>query len=812
MASLNTHETQKGLRVKFRDVECFRDFVVENSYNYDEYNSLDVPDVPETFNVWKPLNETVAKKEKSNLKPSSNAVADIDSDDYAVLLGIRAQQNTGANDMEELDLSTLDTNDDALPHTDVVQNITRLGFESDGKNLTKNAVQNESTTKLFIKSSLESTASSSIINGSNSITSITTNASNISIQENITSKITSENRHDTFLVTEEIRPLLSTQTSRTHTENVTVAQSLESVVVVDDDDRSKDDIFIYSVPAINSHISMTDVTDVKEDFVLFGNGQQTNSHERVVENGISPTELPNSTILELLGNTTQTTWLEDAQELNHTNMNTESLYEMSQESNNPIVVIQELNSTQGEYEFPVKEHKDLNNNQVDFGFLVKEDEELNHTEVKSKSVVKKNKELNYTQVDSEFLVKEDKELNSTQLDFRFFVMKDEELNQTEVDSESKFKEDREFNHTQMDSVQDDIKHMNTEITLEDIRDLPSTQDHLYSDVQQPNSSNLDSRISSNTMYDSNKFFGNESTERPKLPQNVTLFATVPFIDKAHNKTLSNLWTSLKELSSDRHKNTSFSNETFNLSSTESNSSHTNILLISNNSSEQITPDIEKSFNEVVIYLKDSNNTMAILTEPLDTQAKNWSYDGKHELVPMEFPDHMNIYITDKQPNSAKEEKKKVHLQRVTPMKGYGMKTKKRKEYKPQVRSDISPRGFSPRGFVPSQLTPRTTKPNFSEEDMVPKAIVIGIPRNDFNDYEIYVPHDKHDFDFENSSDNLEEYEYVEYKDPYGKPSQTETDVLDEVTKYSLQMAGSKSRVYFITAEEVNWDYAGYGQR
>lgn len=792
MASLNTHETQKGLRVKFRDVECFRDFVVEDSYNYDEYNTLDVLDVPETFNVWKPLNETVAKKEKSNLKPSSNAVADIDSDDYAVLLGIRAQQNTGANDMEEIDLSTLDTNDDALPHTDVVQNITHLGFESDGKSLTKNSVQNESTTKSFIKSSLESTASSSIINGSNSITSITTNPSNISIQENITSKITSDNRHDTFLVTEEIRPLLSTQTSRTHKENVTVAQSLESVVVVDDDDRSKDDIFIYSVPAINSHISMTDVTDIKEDFVLFGNDQQTktNSHERVVENGISPTELPNSTMLEvnttnstmlevstmLLVNTTQTTWLEDAQELNHTNMNTESLYEMSQESNNSIVVIQELNSTQGEYEFPVKEDKDVNNSQVDF------------------------------------LVKEDKELNSTQMDFRFFVMKDEELNQTEVDSESKFKEDREFNHTQMDSVQDDIKHMNTEITLEDFGNLPSTQDHPYSDVQHPNSSNWDSRISSNTMYDSNKFFGNESTERTKLPQNVTLFATVPFIDKAHNKTSSNLWTSLKEFSSDRHKNISFSNETFNLSSTESNSSHTNTLLISNNSSEQITPDIEKSLNEVVIYLKDSNNTMVIHTEPLDTQAKNWSYDGKHELVPMEFPDHMNIYITDKQPNSAKEEKKKVHLQRVTPMKGYGMKTKKRKEYKPQVRSDISPRGFSPRGFVPSQLTPRTTKPNFSEEDMVPKAIVIGIPRNDFNDYEIYVPHDKHDFDFENSSDNLEEYEYVEYKDPYGKPAQTETDVLDEVTKYSLQMAGSKSRVYFITAEEVNWDYAGYGQR
>ncbi|KAF4086918.1 hypothetical protein AMELA_G00089840 [Ameiurus melas] len=313
------------------------------------------------------------------------------------------------------------------------------------------------------------------------------------------------------------------------------------------------------------------------------------------------------------------------------------------------------------------------------------------------------------------------------------------------------------------------------------------------------------------LYGSDTFLGRESIERRNFPQNDTFSAIVPFTDYAHNETMnskvSNLWTSSEELNSESLKNTSFSNGIFNLSSTESNSSHTNILLPDSNS-EQVTP--EKSLNEVVIYLKDSNNTMVILTTPLDTQAKNWSYDSKHKLVPVKFADYMNKYITDKQPNSAKDEKKKVHLQRVTPMKGYGMKTKKKKAYKPQLRSDISPRSFSPRGFAPAQLTPRTTKP--SEEDILPKAIVIGIPRNDFNDYEIHVPRDDLDFDSENTHDDKEEYEYVEYKDPYGKPPQTETDVLDEVTKYSLQMAGSKTRVYFITAEEVNWDYAGYGQR
>lgn len=801
MASLNTHETQKGLRVKFQDVECFRDYVVENSYNYDDYDP--VPEVPETFSVWKPIDETVLKKEKSKSKPSTTAVIDPDSDDYAVLLGIRSQKYTSENDMEELDLSILDTTDDTLLHTDVTQNITHLGFEFDDNNLTTKAVQNESTIESPIKLSLESAPANSRISGTNRIT---TFPHNVSLLQNIDGEITSENKHNTSLITEEIRPLLSTQTSKTHKENVTEAQTLEflmmnSVEVVDDNDRSRDNIFIYSVPAPNSHISITDVEDMK-DFVLLDNVEriETKSHKHLVEYNISPTELPNKSILEQL---------EDAQELNHTNKNSESLYEISQEVNNPKVVsdftlkvIQELNGTQVDSEFSVDEAKKLNNTQVISEFSVEEQKELNSTQADYEFSVEEDKELNSTQVDSEFSVSENKELNSTQVDSEFSVSEDKELNNTQVDFEFSVDEDKEVNNTQVDSefsVQENIRH----ITQEEVRELTSTQDYPYSNIQKSN----------NMLYGSDTFLGRESIERTNFPQNDTFSAIVPFTDYAHNETMtskvSNLWTSSEELNSESLKNTSFSNGIFNLSSAESNSSHTNILLPDSNS-EQFTP--EKSLNEVVIYLKDSNNTMVILTTPLDTQAKNWSYDSKHELVPVKFADYMNKYITDKQPNSANEEKKKVHLQRVTPMKGYGMKTKKKKAYKPQLRSDISPRSFSPRGFAPSQLTPRTTKPNFSEEDILPKAIVLGIPRNDFNDYEIYVPRDDLDFDNENTHDEKEEYEYVEYKDPYGKPPQTETDVLDEVTKYSLQMAGSKTRVYFITAEEVNWDYAGYGQR
>ncbi|KAI5621196.1 coagulation factor V precursor, partial [Silurus asotus] len=907
MASLNTHETQKGLRVKFQDVECFRDYIVE-SQNYDDDDDM----APETFIKWEPVNETGLQKEKSKI-PIPTVDADSDTDDYAILLGIRSMNNTSENDMEPLDFSDLNKN-----------------------NLTSKAFQNENTKESSIISSLQLTLTNSTISET-----ITINPNNVSLPQNIDSEITSENRHNTSIVEEIIRPLQSTQTSHISKGNVTEIQTLEvvmlnSVELDDNNDTSRDNTFIYNVPAHNSHISITDVSDIKE-FVLLDIEEQTetNSHEHLVEYSISPTELP---ILEMMNNTTQTTTVKVNQELNATQVDSEFSIGEDKELNSTQVYIdflvqdnkefndtqedyklslkedKELNSTQvdydfsseegtelngtqmdhelvleenkvlngtrKDYEFSLKEDKDLNGTQVklnatqlDYEFLLKEDKDLNGTQVKLNATqldyefslkedkdlngtqvelngtqmdyqfsLKKNKDLNGTQLDYEFSLKDDKDLNGTQvelngtrMDYEFSLKEEQDLNGTQENHTFLLKEDKDLNDikvyfefllekdkklngTQVDTskflVQENIENKEIESTLDKLRELTSNQDQPYPDVQGTNSTKPDSSISNNTMYDTETHFRSESTEKSNLPQNVTFSSRVPFTDNAHNEknnpNVSNPWMSSEEFDSESLKNTSFSYVIFNHSSTERNSSHTNILL-SNSSSKQVTPDAEKSLDDVVIYLKDSNNTMVILTTPLDTQAKNWSYDGKHELVSMEFPDHMNKYITDKNPNSAKEEKKKIHLQRVTPSKGYGMKTKKRKDYKPQARSDISPQGFSPRGFAPSQLTPRTAKPNFNEEDMMPKAIVIGIPRNDFNDYEIYVPHGEQEFS-ETAYEEKEEYEYVEYKDPYGKPPQTETDVLDEINKYSLQMAGSKSRVYFITAEEVNWDYAGYGQR
>jgi len=88
-----------------------------------------------------------------------------------------------------------------------------------------------------------------------------------------------------------------------------------------------------------------------------------------------------------------------------------------------------------------------------------------------------------------------------------------------------------------------------------------------------------------------------------------------------------------------------------------------------------------------------------------------------------------------------------------------------------------------------------------------------VPRRDFNDYDIYVPKQEQETDFDGMVDPPEEYEYVEYKDPYSKTADAQSPVLDTTSQHFLKMAGDKNtRTYFISAEEEEWDYAGYGHR
>lgn len=228
------------------------------------------------------------------------------------------------------------------------------------------------------------------------------------------------------------------------------------------------------------------------------------------------------------------------------------------------------------------------------------------------------------------------------------------------------------------------------------------------------------------------------------------------------------------------------------------------------SEELFTSDSE----EVFIYLKE-NKTDLIKTTSVKVQGHNWAYDGTHQTVPMEIPEDMLKYLGKETPRAtpAPKKRKKVNL-RHRPRKGQGMKTKRRKEYKPQLRSGLpfSPRGFNP-GLTPRGSRPLTPQPVSDEEDLVNNPVVIGVPRIDFSDYELYIPGDEPDhlgLDGQNVKDN--EYEYVSYKDPYSSHEDVKNFHLDENTKYFLKNSGPNVRTYFIAAEEVPWDYAGYGRR
>uniref|UniRef100_G3P3P6 Coagulation factor V n=1 Tax=Gasterosteus aculeatus aculeatus TaxID=481459 RepID=G3P3P6_GASAC len=222
-----------------------------------------------------------------------------------------------------------------------------------------------------------------------------------------------------------------------------------------------------------------------------------------------------------------------------------------------------------------------------------------------------------------------------------------------------------------------------------------------------------------------------------------------------------------------------------------------------------------STEEVLIYLSE-NKRAVIKTTAVKTEGHNWTYEVTHQMETEEMSEDMMKYLGRETTQTAPPPKKK--LKRVNlrdlPDKGKVLKTKKKKEYKPQSRSSLP---FSPRGFHPD-LTPRGSRPPLpqpvsdEEEELINAPVIIGVPRPDFSDYELYVPGDEPDhldLDGENVKEN--EYEFVTYMDPYKSHEDFKALNLDDTTKYYLKLSSPTDRIYFIAAEEVEWDYSGYGK-
>ncbi|XP_037136671.1 coagulation factor V isoform X1 [Syngnathus acus] len=219
-----------------------------------------------------------------------------------------------------------------------------------------------------------------------------------------------------------------------------------------------------------------------------------------------------------------------------------------------------------------------------------------------------------------------------------------------------------------------------------------------------------------------------------------------------------------------------------------------------------------SNEEVFIYLKQ-NHTEVIKTTSVRTDSHNWTYDGTHKKVPMDIPDPLVKYIKETPTSKKKPKLKRVNVQQ-RPQKGQGMKTRKRKVYKPEVTSGLplSPRGFNP-AITPRGSRPASTQVFLDEEELINLPVVIGVPRPDFSDYEFYVPGDGPDLSSSDKQDlNADEYEYVNFKDPYSDHQDIKNFNIEETAKYYLKHSGLNVKTYFIAAEEVEWDYAGIGQR
>lgn len=302
---------------------------------------------------------------------------------------------------------------------------------------------------------------------------------------------------------------------------------------------------------------------------------------------------------------------------------------------------------------------------------------------------------------------------------------------------------------------------------------------------------------------------NSSSQKAHGPHLNSAEKLNPFISRSENDTAVLL------KNSSATANLSTSNELDRISPLKQPSNETvgsSIPSLSNNeivaSSSEEFGDLESS--KVFIFVKDKNAGV-IKTTLVKTSGHNWTYDGTHQIVPVEIPDDVKKYF-EKSPQTKQKKTRKVTLPH-RPQKGQGMKTKRRKEYKPQPRSGLpfSPRGFNPI-MSPRGARPQGLQPVNDEENLINMPVVIGVPRLDFSDYELYLPGDEPDhLGLDERNVKVNEYEYISHKDPYSSDEAAKNFHLNQANKY-LKNTDKDVRTYFIAAEEVQWDYAGYGQR
>ncbi|XP_041114974.1 coagulation factor V [Polyodon spathula] len=226
-------------------------------------------------------------------------------------------------------------------------------------------------------------------------------------------------------------------------------------------------------------------------------------------------------------------------------------------------------------------------------------------------------------------------------------------------------------------------------------------------------------------------------------------------------------------------------------------------------SEEISSESNEMVEKVIIYLNDTTsnkNKISIGNTSLDPSKKHWEYLRKHTTHHKEIPSHVIKNIEDEKHIKTNESKEPPKQKKK--LGGIKMRRKKKNNEKSlSATGNTKHTGFSPRGHRPNSMNPKAYKTVSNEKELIGKNIVIGVPRGEFNDYELFLPdmnenEDLLDLDQGNS------YEYVEYKDPYVTTFHSQSNK-DDIANHDMSMLQGNIRMYFIAAEEVDWDYDRY---
>ncbi len=735
--------------MKFKDLECFRDYVME--YDYES----------EKFTVWKPASISEIKKEEpKQIKP---IVVDEDTEIYAEEFGLRTFKNF-KDDVEQIDLSFLDFDDGLLPtietkspapsdELDKSHNATfgsfnqihDLSTEEDGldKRQSSNKVLNETTEEalLDMTSIFDSKPEVMSNNDTDSIIShfpvverkVRISTKPVNEMESVSTNVTLDIEINTNIV-ENVSSSLETDSvsvNTTHVENVSSSLEADSVSVnTTHVENVSSSLETDSVSAYTTHVenvsssletdSVSAYTTHVENISSSLEADSVSVNTTHVENVSSSLEADSVSV-----NTTHVENVSSSLEADSVSVNTTHVENVSSSletdsvntTHSPITETTITHTMRETHIFPTNTSITSSDAPVGVRNITMEDDSPSPNSSESNLLLSNQTLVNKTVIQEEANTKNTTDLADGDRDssghvFNYHVPSPDSLsNSSETQTEEDFvlldgghplevstdyKTAVEYNVSPMDTPEEigeltenstrtqELNSTKVNYTSEMFSQINSETESIFNlSLSSPLRNNTlqsnESESSNATLSDFSLDLESEITENSTSPPNVTM--------KSHSEILRN---ASELFSSDSTENMSFSLGPFNVSSTK-------------NSSES------ESEEEVVIYLKN-NHSEAILTSHLDPKEEHWGYEGKHELVPLEIPDHMNKYISDKSAaNSNKpksEKKKKVVHQRIKPRKGYGMKTKKRKEYKPQPRSDDSPKGFFSKRFWTFWVDPK----------------------------------------------------------------------------------------------------------